>query len=250
MHPVLFNESFSFCSRDDLERLQPVSQSLLDIVVAGSNVLPLRPIHCVKMLSDLFQGSDDSEDSFQIFVAGPVDGADADESEPDYTASIPDGDFTENFRRLQNTCIKYFCVGVRESPFLRYWKAQEAAAFVVVSIAVDLPEAADYGVLDSIVSLLRPKSTEISIEESSWDENDHNDVYKKYLGLLARESYLNNLQTCHLQVRGDAFPSPTFFLQERGYSNYELWCIDSNVADRIDGFIEVFMFSNNTLRWS
>ncbi|KAH7697838.1 hypothetical protein AAVH_35075, partial [Aphelenchoides avenae] len=117
----------------------------------------------------------------------------------------------------------------------------ESVAFTVVNIDVDLPEAADYGVLDSIVSHLRPKSTEINVEESSWHENDDNNVYKKYLGLLARESYLNNLQTCRLQVWGDAFPSPTFFLQERGYPNYELWCTDSNVADRIDGFIESFV---------
>lgn len=50
MQGVLFFESFSFCSRNDLEFLQPISQSLFDIVVNGSKVLPLRPISVVSMV--------------------------------------------------------------------------------------------------------------------------------------------------------------------------------------------------------
>ena len=50
MHLALFFESFSFCSRDDLESVQLVSQSLLDTIVDGSGVLPLRPIYRVSMV--------------------------------------------------------------------------------------------------------------------------------------------------------------------------------------------------------
>lgn len=40
-----------------------------------------------------------------------------------------------------------------------------------------------------------------------------------------------------------AFPPPSFFLKERGYTNYEMCCHDchddSSVADGIDAFVEV-----------
>ncbi|KAH7696688.1 hypothetical protein AAVH_36240, partial [Aphelenchoides avenae] len=121
MNPVLLYESFSFCSRDDLERLQPLSQSLLDMIVAGSNALPLRPIdHVVTECCA-------AHNKIEIFVE---ENEDAEESDPEYEASIHDGDFAEIFRRLQYTCTKELRVGVRDAPFLRYWKSQEAAAFV------------------------------------------------------------------------------------------------------------------------
>ncbi|KAH7707807.1 hypothetical protein AAVH_24962 [Aphelenchoides avenae] len=209
MHPVLFNESFYFCPRDDLERVQPLSRSLLDMIVAGSNVLPLRPIHRV----DMGYGS---EDKIRIFVEDPAtDGA----SEPDYEASILDGDFEATIRHLQNTCIMDFNVGIRGSPFLHYWNAQEAAAFTVVSIDFSLAEDTNYGVLDSIVNHLRPRTTGGQMESSLL----HLNGYSVNLELLARESFLNNLQTCHLDVAGSASVlTPAFFFSEPGYPNYDV----------------------------
>ncbi|KAH7696510.1 hypothetical protein AAVH_36419 [Aphelenchoides avenae] len=235
MHPVLFNESFYFCPRDDLERLQPLSRSLLDMIVAGSNVLPLRPIHRV----DMGYGS---EDKIRIFVEDPAtDGA----SEPDYEASILDGDFEATIRHLQNTCIMDFNVGIRGSPFLHYWNAQEAAAFTVVSIDFSLAEDTNYGVLDSIVNHLRPRTTGGQMESSLL----HLNGYSVNLELLARESFLNNLQTCHLDVSGSApvFP-PAFFFNEPGYPNYDVRYSYSNAADRIDGLVESFIRDGCTNR--
>ncbi|KAH7704032.1 hypothetical protein AAVH_28782 [Aphelenchoides avenae] len=156
MHPVLFNESFSFCSRDVLERLQPLSQMLLDMIAAGSNVLPLRPIQRVDMAFD-------ATNEIRIFLAKPVVGDDAGDAGPDYKASIRDGDFAEIVRRLQNTCMKDLLVGIRDSPFLCYWKAQETATFTVVNIDFSLNYDTDYGVLDSIVKHLRPRTWHILV---------------------------------------------------------------------------------------
>lgn len=50
MHLDLFNGSFFFCPRSDLESVQLVRRSLLDLIAAGSNVLPLRPIYYVYMV--------------------------------------------------------------------------------------------------------------------------------------------------------------------------------------------------------
>ncbi|KAH7702785.1 hypothetical protein AAVH_30054 [Aphelenchoides avenae] len=225
MHTILFNESFFLCSRDDLERLQPLSQTLLNMIVASSNVLPLRPIHRVDM------DSDDSEDSIQIFVAKPVVDEDADEPRPDYKASVHDGDFAETFRRLQHTCIKEFCFGISYSPFLRYWKAQEAAVFTVVSIYSSHTNDADCGVLNSIMNHLRPRVVHIYASASRW----HNK------GILDRDSFLQNLQICRLSVARDAFPPSSFFLKEPGYPNYDVCCDRSNVADGVDDFTGSFV---------
>ncbi|KAH7698832.1 hypothetical protein AAVH_34068, partial [Aphelenchoides avenae] len=136
-----------FCSRDYLERLQPLSQSLLDMIVAGSNLLPLRHIQRVD-LDDSFY----PEDRIRIFVG--------ERGRPDYEASILDGDFAETILRLQHTCIKSFIVGIRDSPFLRYWNAQETASFTVVCIDSHPTEVTDYDFLDSIVNHLRPRTNE------------------------------------------------------------------------------------------
>ncbi|KAH7700640.1 hypothetical protein AAVH_32237, partial [Aphelenchoides avenae] len=219
MHLILFDESFFFCTRSDLESLQLVRKSLLNIIVAGSNVLPLCPI-------GRFDMGYGSEDKIRISVEDPTV---ADESEPDYEASIIDGNFADTFHRLQHTCIKVFCVGIRDIPFLRYWKAQEADAFVVVSIDFILLETTDYVLLDSIVDHLRPRSTALYARSDSWQENGDR---CEYLELLARGSFLHNLQTCRLTRR---FSSPTFF-DEPGYANYELsYC---QAADGIVGLIE------------
>ncbi|KAH7707613.1 hypothetical protein AAVH_25143 [Aphelenchoides avenae] len=226
MHPVLFNESFFFCPRVDLESLQLVRRSLLNMIVAGSNVLSLLPVYRVNM------DCDDAGAKIQIYV-------DEDAYEPGYEASVYEGDFPKTFRCLQNICVKEFIVGIRDSPFLRYWKAQEAAVFTVVSIDFDLTDDTDYDVLDSIVNHLRPRTTEdIHVRESSWRENGHN---SKRLKLLARESFLNNLQTCCLNVFENAFPAPAFFLKESSYSNYELECNRGQVAAGIERFIESFV---------
>lgn len=50
MRPDILYESFFFCPRNELEQLQPLSQSMLNMIDAGSNILPLRPIHLVDMV--------------------------------------------------------------------------------------------------------------------------------------------------------------------------------------------------------
>ncbi|KAH7704031.1 hypothetical protein AAVH_28781 [Aphelenchoides avenae] len=226
MHPILFNESFFFCPRDDLERLQLLSQSLLDMIVAGSNVLPLRPIDRIEM------GCNDAADKIQFYIQD-------DAKQPDYEALIDVGDFPETFRRLRYTCVKKFNVGIRDNPFLCYWKAQGAAVFTVVIVDFRLADDTDYDVLDSIVNHLRPRTTEeVHVWPDSWHEYGHN---SEYLKLLDRESFLNNLQTCRLNGFGNAFPAPAFFLEEPGYPNYELGCDGGQVADGIDRFIESFV---------
>ncbi|KAH7697979.1 hypothetical protein AAVH_34932 [Aphelenchoides avenae] len=234
MLPELRYELLFYYTRDNLERLQPLSRSLLNMIVAGSNVLPLRPIHRVDM------GSYFPEDKIRIFVE-PLWAA----PEPDYEASIDDAAFAEIVRRLQHTCIKKFWVGLRDSPFLRYWRAREAAAFAVVNIRFRLADDTDYGVLDSIVNHLRPTATKVHIDKYSWQENGDNDTDRKYLELLVRESFLTNLQTCRLTVWDEAFPPPSFILEEPGYRNYEIDCVYTGegyeAADKIDGFIESFV---------
>ncbi|KAH7723046.1 hypothetical protein AAVH_09519 [Aphelenchoides avenae] len=212
MHPVIFNESFSFSTRNDLERLQPLSRLLLNMIIAGSKVLPLRPIDRVDM------GRYKTGDKIQIFVEESATGR---APKPDYEASTDDGDFAETFRRLQHTCIKNFNFGIRDSPFMLYWKSEEAAVFTVVSIYFDGKEAKDYDVLDTIVNHLRPTTMDVHVKESSWNENGYNE---EKLELLARESFLNNLQNCRLIVWDGAFPPPSFILEEPGYAKYELQC--------------------------
>lgn len=51
MIPELRYEILFFYTRDELERLQPLSQTMLDMTVKGSKVLPLRPIDRVEMVS-------------------------------------------------------------------------------------------------------------------------------------------------------------------------------------------------------
>lgn len=146
------------------------------------------PIYA-RYLIVIFQGSYGSEDKIQIFVKMSTI---ANESEPDYEASVHDGDFEETVRRLQNVRIKYFHFGVRDNAFLRYWVVQETAAFTVVSIDFfDRPEAKDYGLLDAIVNHLRPRTAQFNDYESSWHE---------LLKFLYRDSFLRNLQTCRLNV--------------------------------------------------
>ncbi|KAH7699833.1 hypothetical protein AAVH_33059 [Aphelenchoides avenae] len=230
MIPELRNELLFFCSRDELERLQPLSQALFGMIVAGSNVLPLRPIHHVHMDREASDG--------KIKIFDKTDWR-ANEWKPDYEASTHDGDFAETFRRLQHTCIKFFRVWFRDSPFLRYWKAQETAAFAVVDIDYGRPEPTDYDVLDSIMNHLRPRTTmSFCNKQSSW-----------HLELLTRASFLNNLQTCSVCVYGDAFLPPSFILEEPGYSNYDLLCGDNcQLADGIDGLIESFVRDGCTNR--
>ncbi|KAH7695119.1 hypothetical protein AAVH_37827 [Aphelenchoides avenae] len=138
--------------------------------------------------------------------------------------------------RLQNTCVRKFFTGIRDSPFMSYWKAQEAAACTVVSIDFYLLGATDYDVLDSIVNHLRPRTTGFSITVNS--------SRPEYLALLVRDSFLNNLQTCRLDVNfRKCVPTPAFFLEEPGYPNYKVkcWRRCGQLADGIDGFIESFV---------
>ncbi|KAH7718044.1 hypothetical protein AAVH_14555 [Aphelenchoides avenae] len=233
MHPVLFYESFFFCSRNDLERLQPMSRSLRNLIVNRSRTLPLRAIDRVFM--DVTNVSN-PEAEIQVFVK---EDGDAYEPEPDYEASLHDGDFAETFRRLQNTCIDFFDVWINDSPFMRYWIAQEAAAFTVVTIYfnIDIGFSPDYDVFDSIVNHVRPKTTYVGAEGPSRLEDGMNSEHMK---LLARKSLLDSLRTCCLRVFVEGFPPPSFFFNDPGYAKYELWCDHPNAAKRIDGFIESF----------
>ncbi|KAH7678390.1 hypothetical protein AAVH_41711 [Aphelenchoides avenae] len=231
MLPELRYELLFFYTRDELERLQPLSQSLLDMIVAGSNVLALRPICCVEM----GRMSHKRKGKISIFVEEPTG---ANDWSLDYEASTDDGDFADTFRRLQHVCIKNFDVWITDSPFVHYWKAQEAAVFTVVSIELYGLGNTDYDVLDSIVNHLRPRAMSFDVGESSWHENGYK---SEDLKLLARESFLNNLQICRLEVLYGAFPPPSVMLKEPGYPNYELWCDGCPVAEGIDGFIESFV---------
>ncbi|KAH7697822.1 hypothetical protein AAVH_35090 [Aphelenchoides avenae] len=227
MIPELRYELLFFYTRNDLERLQPLSRSLLDMIVKGSKVLPLRPIRYVNMASAIYK--DPQEDKIRIFVEERRPASDT-PPEPNYEASIDDGDSAEIFRRLQHTCIKHFWVGIRESAFLRYWRAQETASFAVLCLEFGGLEIADYRVLDSIVNHLRPTT----IGEV---DDDHDPM----LELLARNSFLNSLQICTLNVWYCPFPPPSFILEEPGYPRYDLWCSDRQVADGIDDLIESFV---------
>ncbi|KAH7695775.1 hypothetical protein AAVH_37163 [Aphelenchoides avenae] len=231
MHPILMYESLFFCPRDDLERLQPLSSSLLDIIVKGSKVLPLRPIGIVCMASKTDKPNDTIRICLKVRGIGDARG-------PDYEASMDDGDVAETFLRLQNTCINFIWAGIRDSAFLRYWRAQETACFTVVEIGL-IGLKADYDVIDSIMNHLRPRAMVVHAQGSSWRENGN---YDETLHLLDRDSFLNSLQICRLEVSWDAaFPPPSFILKEPGYPNYRIWCGGSQVAGGIDDFIESFV---------
>ncbi|KAH7702348.1 hypothetical protein AAVH_30495, partial [Aphelenchoides avenae] len=90
-----------------------------------------------------------ADDKIKIFVEEPAANV---VPEPDYEASIDDGDHAETCHRLQHVCIKDFCVGIRALPLMRYWNSQESASFTVVSIDFCLDDDTDYDVLDSIVN--------------------------------------------------------------------------------------------------
>ncbi|KAH7701721.1 hypothetical protein AAVH_31140 [Aphelenchoides avenae] len=156
--------------------------------------------------------------------------------------STRDGDFAEAVRRLQHCCIKTFWVDICDSPFLQSWMAQEADDFTVVSIDFDPPNATtDNGVLDAIMNRVRPRTIDVSEEYGPpfWDAAAA--YTSKYLRLLARGSFLNSLQIAPVNLWRDAFPQPSFILDEPGYANYELRCYHTNVADGIDAFIESFV---------
>ncbi|KAH7680120.1 hypothetical protein AAVH_41509, partial [Aphelenchoides avenae] len=158
---------------------------------------------------------------------------DADEQVPDYEDSLRFGarpHFAQTFLRLQNVCVKYFNVGIRDSPFLAYWKAQEAASFTVVRI--EFGPTTEYDLLDSIMNHIRPRSVLFGDEETSFNAD---------LKLLTRDSFLNHLLLCRFEVYDDTFPISSFVLSERGYPNYELRCHQSHVVEGIDGLIESFV---------
>ncbi|KAH7708766.1 hypothetical protein AAVH_23983 [Aphelenchoides avenae] len=231
MHHDLVYESLFNCSRNVLEYLQPLSRSLHDMIVNSSNALPLRPIHHVRMNFSELEGH-----GMEIYV-GDYEGY---AWKPDYTATIygRGHDFPETFRRLQYTCINTFSVGIRNSPFLRHWMRRKNAAFTVVDINFDLTDTKDYDLLDSIVNHLRPKTAGVLVDDSSsYVDDPHKN---EGLKLVARGSFLNNLQTCRLWA-DTSFPPPTLFFKEPGYTNYELRCYHANVANGIDAFIESFI---------
>lgn len=146
-----------------------------------------------------FQNHWDPLDKIEIFVEGDRHKA---ELIPDYETSFRDGDFAEAFCRLQHSYIKLFSIGIEDSPFLRYWEAQKAADLTIVSIDFEPSETLDNDVLDSIVNLLQPRTIDVSFEHclSQWWEDQTAPYNSKYLGVLARASFVNSLQTCPLNV--------------------------------------------------
>lgn len=142
-------------------------------------------------LNVTFQDCEQHANKIRIVVE---EDEDAIEQASDYEASIHDGDFAGTFRRLQHVCIRDFRVGISDSPFLRYWKSQKAAVFAVERIELDPPEVTDYDLLDSVVNHLRPKTT---YDCFSWAECGYG---REELKLLARKSFLNNLQTVRSMV--------------------------------------------------
>lgn len=79
--------------------------------------------------------------------------------------------------------------------------AQEADDFTVVSIDFDPPNATtDNGVLDAIMNRVRPRTIDVSEEYGPpfWDAAAA--YTSKYLGLLARGSFLNSLQIAPVNV--------------------------------------------------
>ncbi|KAH7704451.1 hypothetical protein AAVH_28356, partial [Aphelenchoides avenae] len=254
MKDVLCHEWCFFCSRDDLESLQLVRKKLQKMVVARSNALPLRSIHRVSVDCCHDSPVPNPDDKFEIFVKEdryPEEMSPEEAVKRYYKTSVRDGDFAGAVRRLQHAFIKNFDVDVGDSPFLQYWMAQEADAFTVLSIYIDPPKATtDYGLLDAIMNRVRPRTLDVSFESgpSFWDELG---PYKsKYLEVLARDSFFDSLQVCPLNVWREAFPPPSFILNEPGYPNYELKCHRSTVdgtdarswiSDGIDAFLESFV---------
>lgn len=114
-----------------------------------------------------------------------------------YDAPTHYGDFAETYRRLQHTCIKWFDVSICDSPFLRYWMAQEAAVFNVVYIDFRIAFNGHYEIFDSIVKHVRPKTTIVATGGYGWHEAGRNTELMK---LLTRKSLLNSLRTCCLRV--------------------------------------------------
>ncbi|KAH7711601.1 hypothetical protein AAVH_21068 [Aphelenchoides avenae] len=205
MQPELRYELFY--TRDQLERLQPLSRTLFDMIV-HSHALLLRPISIVWMDTD---GSNDkiqvSEDDDTGFL------------ESDYEASVRDGDFAE-------------------TALLLYWQAQETD-FTVVNIDVELPERTYFDfVPNAIVRHLRPRAMQFAVTDTAWYGNGDG---SEYLELLVRDSFLTSLKTCCLYVQSGAFPPPAFFFNEHGYANYELKCFKDTEVDAIDRFIESFV---------
>lgn len=57
MQPELLFESLFFYKRHELERLQPLSRTLFDMINDGSKVLALRPVHWVRMVRNPLSSS-------------------------------------------------------------------------------------------------------------------------------------------------------------------------------------------------
>lgn len=94
----------------------------------------------------------------------------------DYEALADVGDFAKTFLRLQHTCIKDFYFDIRDIPFMRYWKGQEAAIFTVVNVDFRLTDFTDYDALESIVNYLRPRTSAAIHVGESWQENGTTDL--------------------------------------------------------------------------
>ncbi|KAH7704950.1 hypothetical protein AAVH_27850 [Aphelenchoides avenae] len=256
MKDVLCHEWLFFCSREDLEPLQLVRKSLRKMIVARSSALPLRSIHRVSVDCCHEPPIPNYPDKIEIFVKEdryPEEMTPEEAVKRYYKTSVCDnGDFAGAVRRLQHSCIKNFDVDIGDSPFLRYWMAQEADAFTVLSICINPPEATkNYELLDAIVNRVRPNTLDVSYESGPSAYGDQTAPYNsEYLEVMARDSFLNILQICPLNIWPGAFPPPSFILDEPGYPNYELRCHRSTVdgiyarswiADGIDAFLESFV---------
>ncbi|KAH7707797.1 hypothetical protein AAVH_24952 [Aphelenchoides avenae] len=221
----LIYEVLRFCTRDVLERIHPDSRVLCDMITDGSNSLPLRILAEVHM-------SYLEDDKLQVYLTGHEDDDEA------YEASLRfGGDFEGMFRRLQHSFIKRLYFDISENPFMEYWRAQDRDFSVkVINFGhILVRENADYGILDSVVSFLRPMVCEVFVQDPALS-GDYN---QDYLNRLAREPFLEYITTCSLSVNAySGFPPMSFVLSEVGYPHYEIVFLHGNAANWADRLIE------------
>ncbi|KAH7709490.1 hypothetical protein AAVH_23246 [Aphelenchoides avenae] len=204
MQPELRYEILLFCTRNELEHLQPLSRTLLDVIVARAKKLPLRPISWVRMRPAKgwtglrFDGSVTDVIHFHLNDPEEIDG-ETEYGDPDYETSVMNGDFEELYRRLQNVSIDYFSFDISENRFMQYWRAQQGASnFTVKDIGFRLRADTDYDTLDCIVNFLHP--TEFDSVSCSSPSSKYGLTGSQWTDLLKRDSFLSTVKTTSLTV--------------------------------------------------
>ncbi|KAH7708884.1 hypothetical protein AAVH_23852 [Aphelenchoides avenae] len=235
MQLELLYDSLFFCSRDDLERTMAVCKSTRKMVTAAAKKLALRPIYRVDVVAS-HKGVDAGGRGRNL--PHGTNGEEEFEAS-DFEASVIDGDFEAVFRRLQHVHVKYFSFEISENPFLQYWMVQRTDFTVKHFYFENLPEDADYGLLESVVDFLRPTTFNVDTDGSLWNEDGYN---RKWLDLFTRETFLNSIKTCELDVWADGgLPPLTFVLSEVGYAAYEIICFEGDAVSWSDRLIEALL---------